>query len=307
MNEARNPELILDNLVGPVAVVAHDAGAANHIAEWLQKRRVNYFATAEGPAKAIFTDRCSWLGKSNLEKLIPNCKTLISGTGWASSLEHEARRLAKNIGCRCIAVVDHWTDYRERFIRFDEEILPDEIWVTDDYARKIAQKEFPSTPIVRLQNAYLTRLKNEVMQRQVLNSASNYQRILYLLEPIRDDWGVSPIPGEFIALEFFISNLTILGLRGALIRLRPHPSDPIGKYDDWLKSHPDLDLVIDDLSSLADSLAWADIVVGCQTYAMVIALAAGKKVVSTIPSGMPPCALPYEEIICLANLVGAGL
>ena len=116
MNLKQDSGRLLTDLVGPVAIVAHDAGAANHIAEWLgTKRREQYFGSVRGPAKAIFSERCSWLNNFEFEDFIPKCNILISGTGWASSFEHDARKLAKDVGCHCIAVIDHWTDYRKRF------------------------------------------------------------------------------------------------------------------------------------------------------------------------------------------------
>lgn len=308
MKKESLPDFALSNLSGPVSVVAHDAGAANHIAAWLQKTiRSNYIGSFEGPAKKIFSTQCSWLKNFNFRAAVLNSKTLLSGTGWASSYEHDARRLAKNMGFYSIAVIDHWTDYRERFIRLEEEILPDEIWVTDEYAKKIAKAEFPDIPVLKLQNTYLENLKVEIIKKRVFHGPSYELRVLYLFEPIRNEWGVLDRPGEFLAIEYFIDNLKILGLQNSVICLRPHPSDPIGKYESWIKSHPYLNLTNKNFSSLADSIAWADVVVGCQTYAMVVALEVGKKVICSIPAGMPGCKLPHHGIISLAELIGSKL
>ena len=257
-----------------------------------------------GPAKPIFAERCPWLGNGDFKDLIPNCKALVSGTGWATSFEHDARQIAKDVCCRSIAVIDHWTDYRVRFNRRGQEILPDEIWVADDYALQLARLEFPSIPVVKLWNAYLERLASEVRKTQVSIDGSRSDKVLYVLEPIRDDWGPLAQPGELLALEFFVHNLAALGFdESASIQLRPHPSDPPGKYDSWMETHPNLNLALDSSVSLAKSLAWADVVVGCQTYAMVVALAAGKRVVCSIPPGMPPCMLPQQDITQLVDLV----
>ena len=86
------------------------------------------------------------------------------------------------------------------------------------------------------------------------------------------------------------------------LRLRPHPSDPAGKYDAWLRANAALQPQLDATSTLEESLAWSGTVAGCQTYAMVVALAAGRRVVCTIPPGRPACALPQAGIVCLAQL-----
>jgi hypothetical protein len=285
--------------------VAHDAGSANHIAEWIGSISLDgFYADFNGPARAIFSEKCPWLKVKSFETFLPQCKTLISGTGWASSLEHEARRLAKMVGCHSIAVIDHWTDYRQRFSRQGVEVLPDEIWVADDYAARLARAEFPDIPVHQLQNVYLERLAGEVREKSLLIAGAHSDNILYVLEPIRDDWGQLALPGEFLALDFFARNLTTLvSADKAQIRLRPHPSDPLGKYERWIEAQTALNVRLDNSASLADALAWADVVVGCQTYAMVVALAAGKRVVCSIPPGMPNCVLPQNEINHLARLV----
>lgn len=304
VNVQLSSKLLLD-LAKPVAIVAHDAGAANHLAEWIGTIPLNGFsADFEGPARAIFAERCPWLKPEDSKIFLPQCQTLVSGTGWSSSLEHEARRIAKSVGCHCIAVIDHWTDYRQRFSRQGLEVLPDEIWVADDCAARLARAEFPDMPVHQLQNVYLERLAGEIRGKSSSIAGAHSDNILYVLEPIRDDWGHLALPGEFLALDFFAHSLGALGVADtAKICLRPHPSDPMGKYDSWIEAQTALNVSLDKSASLADALAWADVVVGCQTYAMVVALAAGKRVVCSIPPGMPNCVLPHNEINHLARLV----
>lgn len=296
---------MLAKLKAPITVVAHDAGAANHISAWLGTSIMSTVnGSFGGPAKDIFGRQCPWMSNAHFSELIPQCNTLISGTGWASTFEHDARKLAKQVGCHSIAVIDHWTNYRARFVRDGEEVLPDEIWVTDEYAKRLAEIEFPAIRVVHLQNSYLENLVSEVREQERGKVVSHDGNILYVLEPIRQAWGSSGQPGEFQALDFFVTNLGALRLDGnAPIKLRPHPSDAVGKFDQWIESKKGLKISLDVSSTLAESIAWADVVVGCQTYAMVVALAAGRRVISSIPSWAPTCILPQAEILKLANLV----
>lgn len=296
---------MLAKLKEPIAIVAHDAGAANHISAWFGPSMMNNVrGSFGGPAQGIFDRQCPWITAARFNELLPQCKTLISGTGWASTLEHDARKLAKQVGCRSIAVIDHWTNYRARFVRDGEEVLPDEIWVTDEYARKLAEAEFPGIQIIQLQNSYLENLVHEVRAHECTKPAHLTGNVLYVLEPIRQAWGSSDPPGEFQALDFFVKNLGVIGLDGnASIKLRPHPSDIVGKYDQWIGSQNGLNISLDASSTLAESVAWADVVVGCETYAMVVALAAGKRVISSIPPWAPSCILPQAGILKLADLV----
>jgi hypothetical protein len=297
---------MLAELQAPLALVAHDAGAANHLLAWLNAGDLGEGAILpclDGPALTLWQrsgQRHSLLG---LDETLKEGATLLSGTGWASDLEHEARRQARERGIPTIAVIDHWTNYRERFVRYGEVVLPDQVWVTDPHAAELARELLPGVPVQLQPNRYLQAQVAEVQALQAPPAPG--PRVLYVLEPIRDAWGELPQPGELSALDFFAEHLAALDLDAATpIRLRPHPSDPPGKYDAWLARHRHrhLDVALDDSPSLAAGLAWADTVAGCQTYAMVVALAAGRRVVSTVPPWAPPCVLPHPEIIRLSAL-----
>lgn len=297
---------MFDSLQFPIVVVAHDAGATNHIISWVKNAgNVQVRACVRGPALALWTRAFPHANTSDtLKDTLVGAGALISGTGWASSLEHDARKMARQLGIKSIAVIDHWTNYSARFVRDEMEVLPDEIWVTDVHAKMLAEKVFANLKIVLLPNLYLDDLVQEVRlheSRQMNRTAHN---LLYVLEPIREAWGADVVAGEFLGLDFFINNLAILGLDDDIsIRLRPHPSDPIGKYDQWINAQRSMNISLDNSPMLAESIAWSDVVVGCQTYALVVALAAGRRVISSIPPWAPPCVLPQPEIIRLSDLL----
>jgi hypothetical protein len=222
--------------------------------------------------------------------------TLISGTGWASNLEHDARKLAREMGIRSIAVIDHWAGYRERFVRDGELILPDEVWVSDAYAKAELMRCFPEIPVSQLPNLYLEELVNEIAAFQPELPNENPQKVLYLLEPIRRKWNDDFRPGELQAFEYFVDFLKSKQCNDVNMLLRPHPSDEPGKYSDWINRFPGLNIQIDSKSSLASQIAWADWVVGCETFALIPALEAGRIVFSSLPPWAPPCSLPHLGI-----------
>lgn len=286
----------------PLALVAHDAGAFNHLLAWYDAGMLGpkdaIRVCVAGPALKAWGERGPVLA---LDEALDGAAAVLSGTGWASDLEHAARRAARQRGVHSIAVIDHWTNYPMRFERAGETVLPDALWVTDAHARALAETTFAHTPVLEQPNVYLQR---QAAQVRALSSAGGEQaRVLYVLEPLRDTWGPLARPGEFLALDFFVEHLALLDLQGCTVHLRPHPSDPAGKYDAWLAARAALGASIDTAPSLAEALAWADTVAGCQTYAMVVALAAGKRVVSSVPPWAPPCVLPHPEIIRLADLL----
>ena len=88
--------------------------------------------------------------------------------------------------------------------------------------------------------------------------------------------------------------------------MRPHPADPPGKYQAFLGEFPMMPVTLSISVPLAGDIAAADLVVGCESMALVVALAAGRRVISCIPDGGKPCSLPHDNIEHLTRFVGAG-
>lgn len=295
--------MIID-LPSPIAIVCHDAGAANHIVAWVRDQGVSdgMQVYMEGPASRIWEAAYpEHPMKGSVTEALNGARSLLSGTGWASDLEHEARCLARLAGLKTVAMVDHWVNYESRFTRGGTLALPDEIWVVDDYAYRIAAASFGECTIRLKPDAYTQSLVASV--RSVAEISGN--ELLYLLEPVRSDWGRG-VPGEFQALDFMLDRVSRLKLPDdTLIRLRPHPSDPPHKYDLYLaRVHPHQIML--DSGSLSDAISRAKWVAGCESFALTLALKAGRKVFCTLPPWAAPCRLPHAGIVHLKELENVG-
>lgn len=280
----------VDPLPRPLAVAIHDAGAANMIAAWAEAAgSAPERVWAEGPARSIWESR---FGTGALVETAPalldGAQCLLSGTGWASDLEHRARQEAARRGIRSIAVIDHWVNYAMRFERDGARQLPDALWVGDEYAQSIAGQAFPAIPVARHRNLYF--------EQQVAGAGPvpGDGDILFVAEPARSDWGRDR-QGEFQALDHFMAKRAMLGIDpGVAMRLRPHPSDEPGKYDAWLAAHRGA--ALDPSPDMAAALRPARWVVGLNSVALVIALGAGRDAISALPPHAPPCSLPHSDI-----------
>lgn len=295
---------VAPELASPLTVVACDAGATNLILGWLRRRpNIELRTCLAGPAVDL------WAAAFGKPKILPlteallDAAVLLSGTSYASDLEHQARSLANANGIFSIGVIDHWVNYPDRFLRAGHQVLPDEIWVTDEYALSIALSHFSETTVRMQNNLFLADQVSEVLATGGDLNRQITRRVLYVFEPIRHAWSASGPAGEMQAFDFFMRNTWRLGLEKTVeIRLRPHPSDPPEKYDILMTQYFDWNLQVDSTSSLAQSIAWADTVVGCETYAMVVALAADRYVVSSLPPKAPRCRLPHRSIVHLRDL-----
>lgn len=279
----------MNDLHSPISVVAHDAGAANLINSWLRACDKPIRAYMQGPAaklwdKAFPSEQLC----PSLEDAIQGAKSLITGTSWASSLEHDARVVARKLGLYSVAVLDHWVNYSARFVHNSREMFPDEIWVADKWAAEIAQREIPQVPVRLLNNLYLED------QLAKINPAPSNGTLLYVLEPVRQAWGLSQ-EGEFQALEFTLKQIDRLYPDGvSRILLRPHPSECPTKYESYLLS--DTRIEIEMSGDLASAISLSDVVVGVESFALTVALAAGRVVYSSLPPWAPPLRLPQTGI-----------
>ncbi len=291
-----------ESLKLPIAVVCHDAGGANQIIALLSQMPYSIGAlrpVMQGPAAVL------WQRAFPEHALIHDVSTalrgsamLLSGTGWASTLEHDARCIAQQLGLHSVAMLDHWVNYMPRFTRSGHIQLPDAIWVCDGFAETIACKEFPALPVHRIADYYL---ESQCAALPPVTQLPDPQ-VLFICEPSLSNWGRER-PGEFQALDYFVERLSLARIPAtACMRIRPHPSEPCGKYDAWIANRRHPGITLDDSADMSSALANARWVAGCQSYAMVIALAAGRTVFSVLPPWAPACRLPHPGIIHLHSL-----
>jgi hypothetical protein len=300
------------NLGSPIAVVCHDVGAANLVFAWLRDwansgllDQHEFRLVLQGPAQVAWHAQAMALPHMQLhtalDEALSGAHCVLTGTGWASDLEHDARKLASLQKIPCVGVIDHWVNYQPRFERDGEVVLPDVIWVADPYAAKIAKVLFKNVPVVEMTNVYL-----DEMVKAIPPFHKDCNNLLYVLEPIRNDWGRG-VAGEFQALDFFAQHLhKIVGNQRIDISLRPHPSDALGKYDAWIQAHSHLNVGIDAHTSLSKAIENAKWVVGAETFALVVADAAGRQTYSSLPPWSHPCRLPHSSILHMRDWIVAS-
>jgi hypothetical protein len=300
---------MLPKLAVPLAVVCHDAGAANLVFAWLREMAragadiSQWRMCLDGPALKLWQlEPITGVHLYTcLKDALDGACTLLSGTGWSSSLEHTARTFAAQRGVRSIAAIDHWVNYLSRFERKGQLCLPGEIWVGDEFALAEARRTLPEVSVRQMPNLYLAECTSLILPISAQNE------LLYVLEPIRANWA-GPEGGEFAALDFFAKHIDSIAQGEAMsVRLRPHPSDESGKYDAWITAHPQVFAILDDSPTLCEAIGRSRVVCGAETFAMVVALKAGRRVWSTLPPHAHYCRLPHTGILHLREVVDASV
>lgn len=271
-----------------IGILAHDAGASNLIQAWVDSHKeLQFYFCLAGPALDIFKENYNTGLLLNLEQLIQKCDVIISGTSKESHLEHNGRIKAKLKQKFSISVIDHWVNYQMRFEKNAEKILPDMIWVFDKFAYEKAVELFPDVIIEQRKNIYLEKIVSKIKELEI-NKQKITKNILYVLEPFQSNSTNNDYLFEFIVLDFFYENLFKIERSHKIkVRLRPHPSEKKEKYENWIRLKDNNLFSITLNKKLEEDLAWADIVVGHETFALVVASAASKRCITS--------KLPEEE------------
>lgn len=292
-------------------VVSHDAGGAEILASYVLREGGDWLFVLEGPARNVFTRRLGEVACYSLADAIEACDEVLTGSSWQSDLEWRAIGAAHCAGKPVVTFLDHWVNYRERFIRAGIEHLPDVILVGDHYAKVAARRVFPAIEVMLVINPFFEDLKHEfsLCYEEARSGAERRGlRVLFASEPISEHallshgnprhWGYT----EFDAIRYLHGGVTALGGHVESLVIRPHPAEEVGKYDSLIAELQPLARLGGDMPLISEIMK-SDVVVGCESMAMVVALIAGRRVVSAIPPGGRPCILPHREIEALSELI----
>jgi len=292
-----------------IGIVAHDAGAAEFLSSYLRRHEFDYMCCLEGAAVGTFARKLGDVESHTLKTVLEHCDWLLCGTSYLSDLEWRATQECKIMGKRVVAVIDHWVNYRQRFFRHGKWCFPDEVWVGDETALRIAKSELPEVVVSLVDNPYYRDVLAELDAIEVApRTEGGGARILYVCEPVREDclacYGDERFLGytEEDALRYFLTNVASTGIDIDKITIRPHPQENRDKYI-WALEEFDLPISTGECETLLEQISSSDMVAGCASMAMVVGLIAGKRVVSCIPPGGKAIPLPHQGIENFEDLI----
>ena len=281
-----------------IGISSYDAGGAEYLSEFVINNRNNYLFFVDGPAKKIFQKKIRNFKVSNFKNSINKLDYVISSTGWSSNHEKKIIYTCKKKNIKICAFIDHWVNYKERFLINKKLILPDEIWVGDNDALKIAKKKFKQKKIriKKIKNFYLEKIKKFFLNKKNKKN-KKFKNILYLSEPIIKN-KITPYKEEECLDLFFEKIQKFKKIKK--ITFRPHPHEKFKKYK-WLSKLKKYKVVINKQDNLLKEIWDNDIIIGCNTMALFIATFAKKKVYTSVPKGYK-CIIPSKKIRYLNNI-----
>lgn len=301
--------------MGRIILVCHDAGGAELVSRWAKKNGESTYSLVAGPAVEIFKRNLPETSILTKEADITTEDKVVTGTSWQSSLEKRAIFRCQQLGIECTSILDHWINYLDRFMYNDELVLPGTIWVCDSHAHKIACDLFTETKIQLIENPYLESIRVEIARIRFglhcKGDEENQRVALYVNEninshSIRQTGHKKGLTGytEEDAFCYFLEKILKVEPRLTRVIVRPHPSqEPRDLL--WMeryKQKSQLCIEMSNGSTLLEQIMHCEIVAGAESMALVVAMEAGKTVVSCIPEEGRPCSLPFKEIIHLREI-----
>ena len=255
------------------------------MASYISANRPRFISSLSGPAIEVFKRKLGKFQNVSLDDLMRRCDWALTGTGWQSDNEWLAISLARAEGKRVVSILDNWVNYSARFVRNNIEVLPDQIWVVDEFAYGLATRAFPNTPIVKIELPNLRRdFKNRVLEFERIYSTPQKGTVLFLSDNTLGVTDVSHEPGFAVSdndgFELTFNRRHRLDYYVAPITIRPHPSEPISNWL-WAISKFGDDVEISEGRELEEDIARHGIVIGGRTIALTFAVDCRRTVFST--------------------------
>lgn len=281
---------------GRAAVVCHDAGAAAHAFAWLAgKPRREAVVYAEGPAARIATTHGLRLADS-LERALASADWALVGTGWQSNLEKRAMQVCAALHISCVAIVDHWVNYPNRFRGLRIHELPRHVVVTDSAAEDLARQQLVWATVARWPNDQATAFVRRVRAFQD-RGGLDQPYLLWLQEPIRDADGRvrDPLTDPRYASrawDLIAKEADKRSIQRVIVRM--HPSQRPLTYNTGTVI---VEVRDPHKSTLTNDVSGAAMCLGINSYALYLAAKAGVETASVahalglkslIPAGLVP-------------------
>jgi hypothetical protein len=160
---------------------------------------------------------------------------LYTGTSYTSSIELRFLDIAMRQGVKTAAFVDHYTRFQDRFILETKLVLPDEVHVLDERARRLAISEgipeaklkITGNPYHHYLSVWAPRMSREALFWQTNGTHPPDLGILFAPDPLtnlggREKYGID----EGMAFELLLRAARKVGLN-ATVFVKPHPNQNV--------------------------------------------------------------------------------
>jgi CDP-glycerol glycerophosphotransferase (TagB/SpsB family) len=230
---------------------------------------------------------------SNEKKIIKdfNPDYLITGTSYTSKIELRFIKAAKELNIKTYSYIDHYTNFKERFLLNENYNYPDNIILIDDKAEKIAKKNELDkfSKLLVMKNFYLDFLQqwepfvSKIFLKNKLNISENDKIILFAPDPLSNINGKENYKfDEKDVLDIVINSLKKMKIINYKLIIKLHPNQNRGYL---LSNIANTDYVVfeNNISSI-DLIYFSDIIIGMFSSILIEAKVFKKTIIRYFPA-----------------------
>ncbi len=205
---------------------------------------------------------------------------LVTGTSWHSEIEISAIAFCKEKGIKTVAILDYWSNYKERF-RFKEGyVFPDYYFVMDELAKKEAIEDGVPPEIIRITGSPGL---DKYIDKHIVCEGND---AVFLSQPLSVLYGNSLGYTEYSVMDELIKVTDDMGIH---LDVKFHPKDALEFREKYSKIKVDM--------SLENICARYKYIIGMSTMALLQCALMGGNVISYQPG------LKAEDG-CITNKLG---
>ncbi len=258
-----------------IGIICKDLGSAIQIYHYIKKLNKKIFLLfLEGPAKNFYKRNKTkkFIFLDNIDEIIMHSEYVISGTG-TSHFEKKNMLKVLRSEVKVKAVIDHITNYEDRFKLKEIKIIPNEIIIFDEvvfnFIKRLKISNYNKIKVTKLPNYYL---KSIIKKTLFIKRKKNYY--LFIGEPFKrfnNKFSIDENGAKLVSRKFNKSKDSNIKL---FIRL--HPKQNLSDYKNYkliIKKYcPKLNVILDKKDDLFSSIKQSKCVFGLTSYALLISV-----------------------------------
>ena len=214
---------------------------------------------------------------TGLDYAITEANLVVSAVSVGEGIDKSAIRISRESGLPSIAIVEHWSWFRERFFVDGIPVLPDLILVNDSIALNLAiEAGLPPNILKVAGNPVLENLANSQPKRsREIKLAEQSKTVVFVSESLAAEKAVGLLP-RMRFTEYDVLN-AILRYRDPLDRVivKLHPAENLTKYSHF---GPDIEML--GQTSIQELAEISDVVIGLGSMLLLELAALGCPVIN---------------------------
>ena len=275
-----------------------DPGGAKPILAFIENHKLKDYKVISDRVYDFFLDfgiNVINFKNENIKKIIKdfNPKYILSGTSYTSKIELRFISEAKKLNIDTCSYIDHYTNYKERFILDKQYIFPNNIILIDEIAEKIAIKNKLSdhSNLLVINNFYHDFLRNWTPKNKRENLLKNQQIksdekiIVFAPDPLSNINGKEKyLFDENDVWNDLVDVLKKINSNKLIVIVKFHPNQ---NKETLIKAITDSnykDVVFYDQKNSIDLLYHADIIVGMFSSILIEANVLKKRIIRHLPN-----------------------